>query len=304
MTSPEVRRGALTTGEGTNTGSFDPGDWALALTVAAIWGSSFLWIAIGLDALAPTAVAFLRLALGAGTLWMFGPTRVQVPRQAWPGIAVVAIAGNAGPALLFAFAQQRVASSVAGMINGATPLATLAVYSLLSGRSPGRRQLVGLFVGFAGVVLIASPNLLGADAQPLGVFLLVAAVLGYGVANNTMLSLQQSHGSPPVMGRALLLASVLTAPLGIVGLASSDPTAASIVAVGILGVVGTGVARSMNASLIGRTGPARAALVAYLIPVVAIILGVTVRHETIGPLELIGTVTILLGASLISRRQR
>jgi drug/metabolite transporter (DMT)-like permease len=294
----------LRTAHGTNTGAFDAGDWLLTLAVATIWGSSFLWTAIGLDSLDPAAVAFLRIALGAAALWAYPPTRRPVDRTASPGIIVVAVAGNAGPALLFAMAQQRVESSLAGMITATTPLAALLVTILLTRHTPGPRQVAGLLVGVLGVAAMTAPNLVGISAQPLGITLLLVAVAGYGISNNIIVPLQQTYGASAIVGRALIIGSLLLAPLGVFGLSRSDLTAGSIAAVAILGVVGTGTARVLNATLAGRTGAARGALTTYLAPVVAIALGAAFRNDHIQAIELAGTAVVIAGAFLTSRRQR
>ncbi len=293
----------LATAEGTNTEAFSPGDWALLLTVALIWGTSFLWIAIGLESLSAPSVAFLRVALGGVALMFYPPARRRVRRDAWPAIAVIGIVGSAGPALLFALAQQRVESSVAGMINAATPLAVLLVSIAMLKKSPGPNQVRGLLIGFVGVAFMASPNLIGADAQPVGILLLLVAVGGYGISSNLVVPLQQSYGAPAVIMRALLVGAVLLAPWGISETLAADPTNDSIIAVVILGVVGTGIARALAASLSGRTGASRGALVTYLVPIVAILVGVTVRGESVGVIEVAGTMLVLGGAYLTTRAQ-
>jgi drug/metabolite transporter (DMT)-like permease len=294
----------LRTADGTNTGAFDGGDWLLTIAVATIWGSSFLWTAIGLDSLDPAAVAFLRIAFGAAALWAYAPTRRIVDRMVSPAILVVAVAGNAGPALLFAVAQQHVESSVAGMINAATPLAALLVTILLTRHAPGSRHVAGLLIGLFGVAIMTAPNLVGIGAEPVGIMLLLVAIAGYGISNNVIVPLQQTYGAPAIVGRALVIGALLLAPLGVFGLSRSDLTPGSIVAVSILGVIGTGTARALNATLAGRTGAARGALPTYLVPVVAIALGVLFRNDHIQALELAGTALVLAGAFLASRRQR
>lgn len=294
----------MRTAEGTNTGAFGLREWVLLVTIAAIWGSSFLWIAIGLDSMSAPAVAFVRLGLGAAALTLYPPARRPVHRNAWPTIAAIGIMGSAGPALLFALGQQRVESSVAGMINAATPLAVLVVSIAMLGRSPGPRQVKGLLIGFFGVALMASPNLIGADAEPIGVALLLLAVCGYGVSNNLVVPLQQTYGSTAVIMRALVVGTLVLAPWGVPETLTSDPTAGSLAAVAVLGVFGTGVARALSATLAGRAGASRGALVTYLIPIVAIVLGVTFRDESIGVVELAGTALIIVGAYLTSRSQQ
>jgi drug/metabolite transporter (DMT)-like permease len=292
----------LRTADGTNTGAFDASDWLLVLAVATIWGSSFLWTAIGLDSLHPAAVAFLRLLLGAAALWAYPPTRRPVDPTGSPGIVVVAIAGNAGPALLFAIAQQHVESALAGMINAATPLAALLVTILLTRQAPGSRQVAGLLIGLLGIATMTAPNLVGISAEPLGIALLLVAIAGYGISNNIIVPLQQTYGAPAIVGRALIIGALLLAPLGVFGLSRSDLTPVSIAAVAILGVVGTGTARALNATLVGRTGAARGALTTYLAPVVAIALGVVFRNDNIQTIEFAGTGLVLAGAYLTSRR--
>ena len=108
---------------------------------------------------------------------------------------------------------------------------------------------------------------------------------------------------PAVIMRALFLGTLVLAPWGGSEAIRSSPTRNSLVAVIILGVVGTGIARAMSASLGGSTGASRAALIGYIVPIVAIVLGVVFRDETVEAAEIAGTVLILCGAFLISRKQ-
>ncbi len=289
------------TSDGTNSGHFDSTDWALLVTVAAIWGSSFLWIAIGLDGYHPGAIAFLRVLLGAAALWMFPPARRPVDRSAWPSITVVAIAGNAAPAVFFPLAQQRVESSVAGMLNSLSPFIVLGIAVAMTKRAPRRRQIVGLAVGLVGAAMMAAPNLVGADAEPLGVFFVFCAVTGYAIANNVLPPLQQAYGGPAVIARALTISTIVLSPLGLFGLTRSDGGLGPTAAIVVLGIVGTGLARAMFATLVGRVGAPRSSIMGYLVPIFAIVLGVLVRNESIGALEIAGTAVVLLGAGVISR---
>ena len=301
MAAPSTRR---FTSEGTNTGHFDAGDWGLLLLTSLIWGSSFLWIAIGLDNFHPGVVGAGRMILGAAVLWAYPAARAPLPREAWSAVAVVALAGNAAPAVFFPLAQERVDSSVAGMLNSVGPILTLLLSIAMLRKAPPRGQIIGLFVGMAGAVLLALPNLSGADAQPLGLFFVVCAIIGYSVSNNFLPPLAQQYGAAPVIARAMLASAILLLPWGVWGLDESTFAWGSFGALVMLGVLGTGLARTIFAMLNGRIGAPRSSMIGYLIPVVAVVLGVLVRDETVGLAELGGTALILVGAWLISRARQ
>lgn len=289
------------TADGTNTGNFNRTDWALLLGVATVWGSSFLWIAIGLDAFHPGAIAFVRMVLGSIVLWMIPASRTPLPRSTWPALAVVALAGNAAPAIFFPLAQTRVESSVAGMMNSVSPVMVLLISILMTRKLPQRLQVLGLVVGLVGAILVSLPNVSGADAQPVGVLLVVVAVSGYALSNNFLPPLAQAYGGPAVVARAMTMATMVLSPYGVYGISKSSWAWPSAIAILVLGVVGTGLARSFFATLVGRVGAPRSSMVGYFVPIMAIALGIIVRGESIGALELIGTAIILCGAGLISR---
>lgn len=298
MSAPSTNRYAAT---GTNDGNFAPTDWALLLTTALIWGSSFLWIAIGLDSFHPGTIAWGRMALGLSVLWFIPAAREPIPRSAWPALSVVAIAGNAAPAVFFPLAQERVESSVAGMLNSASPMLVLLISIVMTRSLPQRQQIIGLGIGLIGAVMLAIPNLAGADAQPLGVFYVLCAISGYALSNNFLPRLVQTYNAPAVIARAMLASSILLLPYGAWGISRSSFSWASLTAVLILGIFGTGIARSTFAALTGRVGAPRSSLIGYLVPVVAIILGVVVLSESVGIFELLGTGLVLVGATFISR---
>jgi drug/metabolite transporter (DMT)-like permease len=127
------------------------------------------------------------------------------------------------------------------------------------------------------------------------------ATIGYGISGNLLVPLQQRYGGPAVTLWALVVSSVVLAPVGLATIDESEFTLSAVLAVVILGVVGTGIARSLAATLAGRVGAPRMSTTTYLIPVVAIVLGVTFRNETVAPLAILGVVIVLVGAFLASR---
>ena len=291
----------LETSSGSQAGPFQLADWLLVVAIALIWGSAFLWIAIGLDALAPGVVAWLRVALGAGALFLLPGARRRIDRADWWTIVVVAVAGNAAPALLFALAEQTIESAVAGMISSATPIVTLVIALMLGNRSIGTGHVVGLVAGFLGVALMAWQSIVGADAAVSGVLYALAAICGYGLTSNVIVPLQQRYGGLAVVANAQALAVVILAPFGLVGLGSSEFAWGPVVAVVILGIVGTGVARVLSATLIGRAGAQRGSVAVYFVPLVAVVLGVLVRDESISAIQLVGLAVVLLSALFVSR---
>jgi drug/metabolite transporter (DMT)-like permease len=300
--SPSVRRVARPlTNIGSRPAAYGPVEWGLTLIIGGIWGSAFLWIALGVDFLAPGVVAFGRVALGAAALAVFPRARVGIAREDWLRIAAIAVLGNAGPAWLFARAETSLDSAVAGMITAGTPVLTLVIASVLIGRMPGRSQAIGIGLGFIGIVMMTMPSLVGAEATPLGVALVLLATVGYAINSNLIVPLQQKYGGPAVIMWALFVSSVLLAPVAVVGIGSSEFRASAVIAVVILGVVGTGIARALAATLAGRVGAPRMATTTYLIPIVAIVLGVVFRDEVIAPVAIAGVAVVLSGAWFATR---
>jgi drug/metabolite transporter (DMT)-like permease len=293
----------LSTAQGTHRDAFAPIDWLLFATVGTIWGASFLLIALGLEAFRPGLITWLRILFGAAALWSFRAARVRIEREDLPRLALLSITWVVIPFILFPLAQGSVNSAIAGMLNGAAPIFTAVIATLLLRRAPGPRQLVGIPLGFLGVAAIALSAATGGPSQVLGVVLIVVATICYGIAFNVATPLQQRYGSLPVMAGILAIGAILTAPLGIGSLSGSRFAWDSLAAVAILGLVGTGFAFVLMGRLVGRVGATRASIVGYLIPVVALGLGVLFRHDEVGPFGLIGVTLVIAGAYLTSRRE-
>lgn len=293
----------LSTSVGTNQDAFSASDWVRFVAVATIWGASFLFIAIGLQSFAPGLVTWLRVASGAAVLMALPRARVAIDREDWPRLLALSVLWVAIPFSLFPIAQQWITSAVTGMLNGAMPIFTAAIASLMLRVLPRPAQLGGLVIGFLGIVAIGLPSIGDGRSEALGVALVVLATLCYGIAVNIATPLQQRYGSLPVMARMLVLATVWTAPLGVTGLAASSFTWPSLLAVLTVGVLGTGTAFVIMGSLVGSVGSTRASFITYLIPVVATALGVVLLDEHVTGLAMLGTVLVIAGALLASRRE-
>jgi len=297
------RTASALTAHGTHKDAFTLADWGLLGGIALIWGSSFLFMAIGLDAFQPGVVTLARLVLGAGALALVPAARRPIDPVDRTRVAALGIIWMAIPLSLFPIAQQWIDSSVAGMINGAVPITTAVWATILMRRLPGRRQLLGIAIGFAGMVLIFLPELGDSSATVFGTTLIVLAVAMYGLSGNMAVPLQQRYGSAPVLLRAQLVAIAVVAPIGLFQVPSSSWAWDSALAMVPLGVLGTGLALVLMTNLVGRVGSTRGSVAIYFVPVVAIILGVVVRHESIHAIAGVGMALILTGAWVTSRRE-
>jgi len=229
--------------------------------------------------------------------------RLGVDRSDLPRVALLGVVWMAAPLLLFPIGQQWIDSSLAGMLNGAVPIFAAVTAAILLRRLPASRLLVGIAVGFVGVVGVLWPATRDADATALGASLVLLAVLCYGVAVNIAVPLQQRYGALPVLLRAQMVALVLLAPAALVSLPSSGFAWSSTLAVVALGFFGTGWAFVAMTTLVGRVGATRGSVAIYFLPVVAIVLGVVFEDETIAAISLVGTGLVLAGAYLTSRRE-
>lgn len=301
----------LTTGSGTNLEAFGTAEWSLLAAVATIWGTSFLLMEIGLTSFEPGLVSWLRVGLGAAALALLPRARrTRIDREDLPRVALLGLTWMGIPLLLFPVAQQWIDSSVAGMINAAMPLTTAAWSALLLGRLPARRQQLGLVLGFAGIVAISLPELpigsLGGSATretAIGTGLVVLAIVLYGLSANITVPLQQRYGSVPVLLRAQLAALLVVTPFGVAGLRGSSFAWGPALAMVPLGVLGTGLAFVLMATLVGRVGGPRGSIAIYFVPIVAIVAGAALLGEQVHPLAVAGTAMVLAGAWIASRRE-
>jgi drug/metabolite transporter (DMT)-like permease len=282
-------------------------DWGVLILPGVIWGASFLFIAEGLQAMAPNGVTFMRIAVGFATLSCIPAARAPIAREDRFKTALLGIVWMAFPLSMFPFAEQHVSSALTGMLNGSTSLFTAMVASLIAWKLPNRGTAFGLATGFAGTVLIALPNLGGSGGAVdsggtgFGVALIMMALLSYGVALNLARPLQQRNGALPVVWRALGVAFVLTMPLGLPAVIGAHWSWTPLLSMLALGALGTGAAYVLVVLAAGRFGATRASATTFLIPVVALILGVTLRGERVATLSIAGAGVCLAGAWLIRR---
>jgi drug/metabolite transporter (DMT)-like permease len=278
-------------------------DWILLIVPGVIWGASFLFIAEGLEAMGPNGVTFTRILVGFLTLALFPGSRRRVGREDWPGIAMVGVLWMAFPLSMFPFAEQHVSSALTGMLNGAVPLFTAIVAAGIARRLPSRSIAMGIAVGLAGGVLMALPTVGQGRSTALGVLLILAALVSYGFALNLARPIQQRQGALPVIWRAQAVALALTAPLGLPEVLRAHWSPGPLLSLLALGALGTGVAYVLTVMAAGRVGATKASATAFLIPPVALLLGVLLRGEHVAGVSVLGGIVCLAGAWLMRRAQ-
>ena len=216
-----------------------------------------------------------------------------------PGLFVVGCINSAIPFCLFAFATLSLSAGFTAVINAVAPLFTAIVAFVWLGERLSRLAVVGLGVGFAGVVLLVSDKLdFDGGAATIGILAAMLASFSYGIAANYTRVKFTGVGSLELATGSQLAASILLLPLCFWFWPDTAPSSSSWVAVLVLGVVCTGVAYILFFRLIARLGPSKAITVTFLVPLTAMIFGALFLNETITMEMLLGCGLILLGTAL------
>ncbi len=276
--------------------------WLAFGSVSVLWGIPYYFIKVAVDdGIPPAFLAWVRVALAAAILaavsWRLGlwPSL----RGHWGPVVAFAVAEVAIPLPLIAAGEQHVDSSVTAILIASVPL-IIAVMALRFDRSerPTGSRLVGLFVGFAGVVALVGLDIAGDSSELLGAAAILLAAVGYA-AGPMILRLGLTGVDPRVtMAGAMLIAAVILLPVAIADPPSSAISAQAGVSLAVLGVFCTAVAFVLYAALIGMVGPSRASVITYVAPVVALILGALALDEHPGAGALLGLVLITVGSWL------
>jgi drug/metabolite transporter (DMT)-like permease len=285
-------------------------DWLLFVLLGFLWGSSYLFIKIGVEAgLQPFTLVAVRLLIGFALLAaVVGIAREQLPRSVatYGHLLVMGVLSVALPFSLITWAEQSVDSTLAAILNASVPLFVILIAAvLLVDEHITVNRLAGLAVGFAGVAILVGfdPGVLaGTDVG--AALALIGSSVSY--AAGAVYARRFVHGLRPMIpaffqvGFALLisagLALVFEQPIEIP--ARGD----AILAVVWLGLLGSGAAYLVFFRLLGRWGATRTSLVAYLLPVFGIALGAAVLSEPIDARLLIGTALVIGGIALVNAR--
>ena len=277
--------------------------WILFVAVSLLWGSSFLLIKIAVDEVSPSVLVLLRALLGALVLLPIAAARGSfAPLRGSPGaLLALAVVDVAAPFLLIAWGEQRISSSLAGILLAADPIfvALLALRFDRSERVRGAR-LAGLVVGIVGVVVLLGLDVGGEPAELAGAGMVLGASFCFAVA---ALLYKGSFGAADPIGvvcAMLAVSALLVAPPAVATFPTQLPSATALMALGALGVFNTGLGFWLFYALIDEVGAGKASLITYLIPGVAAVLGIAVLSEDFGPNTALGLALILGGSWVAS----
>ncbi len=276
--------------------------WIAFAAVSVLWGVPYLFIKVAVeDGVPPAFLAWVRVLLAAAVLlglaWRAGA--LGSLRGRWRWLAVFATIEIAIPFPLIAAGEQHVASSLAAILIAAAPLfvSVLAVRYDHSERASGSR-LVGLLVGFAGVVALVGIDVAGRRQELLGAVMILVAALCYA-AGPMILKRHLGDLDPRAsFGGALGIAAVLLTPAVAIAPPAAVPSGEAIVSLAVLGLFCTAAAFLFFGALLAEVGPGRALVITYVAPVVAVALGVAVLGESPDVGAVAGLLLILAGSWL------
>ncbi len=281
----------------------------LYIALGIVWGCSFIFIKLGLEFLTPFGVAFGRCALGALALLVYlkikGLSLVH-DRKMIGHLWVVALLLNVIPGILFAWAETEVTSILAGIINAVTPLMTLIAIIVVSrNEKPTMPQVVGLLLGFLGVLTVLGAWK-GLGDNPLwAILILLTAVTCYGFSfPYSRRFILPAQLKPEVMAATqVTLGAITLLPLFLInGIAKNEYRLGPVLAMVALGVFGSGFAYIWNFIIMRDAGSAIASSVTYVTPLVAVLVGFIFLSEIPHWYEPVGAAIVLLGAAIAQGR--
>ena len=280
-------------------------EWLLALGMAITWGSSFLLIDIIIRDAPAAFVPFGRSFFGMVALFFVPGSHEKIAREHRLRLLILGFIWMAMPFYLFPLAEKTVASSIAGMMNGALPVVVAVITTIWVRKAPSIMRGIAVVVGFIGIVLIAAPSIReGSSADLNGIVYLSLALLCYAVGLNIARPLQAIYSPATLMLRVVAISTMLSAPLGIVAMRSTTFSLNMIGATILLGALGSGIAFLLFGTLLKRTGPVRAMIPTYFTPIVGTFLGVLFNDEKILLLSIVGMLIVIFGAWLTSRPEK
>ena len=283
--------------------------WGTLIILSVIWGSSYILIKKGLTGLTPVQLGSLRVIITTLLIAPIGYNKIKhIPKNKMKWVAISAFVGSFFPAYLFAFAETEISSSVTAVMVSLTPLFTLLISVIIFGEELLKKQVIGVIIGFLGIVVLINNELLSSSFNILYVMFIVLAAFCYAVNANL---LKYKLPNIPALGIVFMSFLFMFIPAFIVLFFSdfpfsdftSDPLILeSIVYIVILALFGTAVAKVMYIKLLAISTPVFSVSTTYLMPVVAIFWGL-LEGEEFKLTQFIGTSIILIGVYLVTKKK-
>jgi drug/metabolite transporter (DMT)-like permease len=278
--------------------------WALFIAVGVLWGLPYLLIRVSMREVTPAFLVFVRTGGGALLLAPFVVRRGALAPllSRWKAIVALTVVELAVPWWVLFNAEKKIASSLAGLLVAAVPIAGAVIASVTGTDRLDRRRAAGLVLGLAGVAALVGFDVGGSDLLAASSLLFV--VIGYALGPWILARYLSDLPGPSVITASLALCAIVYAPVAIIQRPHDALSASVLASMAGLVVVCTSVAFVAFFALIGEVGPMRATVVTYLNPAVAVLLGVTVLGESFGAATGVGFVLVLAGSFLATRPLR
>lgn len=277
--------------------------WALFIAMGLIWGIPYLLIKIAVDELTPASVVFGRTGIGALLLLPVAAMRGQIRPilRKWRPLVAFAIVEICVPWFMLGFAELRLSSSLTGLLVAAVPVVGAVLAKATGHEVLGSRRFVGLLIGLAGVAALVGFDVGSANTS--AVLAVAVVVVCYAVGPIIVAGYLSELPGPGVVACSLLLAALLYTPVGLAQWPPSLRTGSWVAVIG-LAVVCTAIAFVVFVELITEVGPARAMVITYVNPAVALAAGVIVLSEAMSIATGVGFILILAGSFLATSRDR
>jgi drug/metabolite transporter (DMT)-like permease len=284
-----------------------PWTWALFLALGLFWGSSYVWIKVGVETLPPFTLIAGRLLFGGAFLALVvAAAREPLPRapRMYGHLLVMSVVNIVLPFTLITVGEQSIDSALAAILNATVPLTVIVLAPMfLPDERITAAKVAGLAVGFAGVIVLVAPDLVNlGDSDLTGELMMLGSSVCYGIGN--VYSKRNVHGLRPMIPALfqVTFAAVITVSLAVAleqPFTAVHPAPEAIVAVIWLGLLGSGVAYLLYFTVLQRWGATRTSMVSYLLPVVGIALG-TLLGEPVTAERIAGTVLIIAGIAMVN----
>ncbi len=273
----------------------DSKDWFLLTTLAAIWGSAFMFIKISAVIFGPILLVTLRLLIAGFVFMPFLLRKKKRPlfKSYLPAILIIAIVSNAIPFSMFAYASLGATSNMLGILNGTTAFLTTVIAYLWLKESITSKQMIGLLLGFIGVLILVNPS----NGSTTFIASMCAMIGSLCYAFNAVY-LQKYHSNSDkivLIGWSMLFGGFFMIPLAAFNLPNAMPDINSILALLWLAVISTGLGYLAYVRLIDKIGAVKTATLTYLLPVFSIIWGAIFLQEEITFIILGGFIFVMMG---------